>query len=200
LPDVKSAPFFFPERYQNSMELIRKGVRTFATSSVGRLFDTAAALLGFTRETTFEGQAAMWLEQLARRSLAVRPYPFPFVGSELDFRPLLAELARDRFDGRDLSECARAFQGGIADGLSQALGELCRSHETDTIVLSGGVFQNELLLEDLKCMLRGTPLNIWTNHSVPANDGGISLGQAALAAFGQFNSIAPAAIQEAGFF
>ncbi|HSY57946.1 MAG TPA: carbamoyltransferase HypF [Terriglobales bacterium] len=196
LPDVSSAPFFFPERYQHSVELIRKSVRTFATSSMGRLFDTAAALLGFTRDITFEGQAAMWLGQLARRSSAVKPYPFPFVGKELDFGPLLAALARDRFHGRDLSECARAFQGGIADGLSQALGRLGRAHETETIVFSGGVFQNELLLEDLKGMLQSRPFKIWTNHAVPANDGGISLGQAALGAFGQFNSIAPAASQE----
>jgi hydrogenase maturation protein HypF len=50
-------------------------------------------------------------------------------------------------------------------------------------VLSGGVFQNELLLEDMKALLAGGPLNIWTNHAVPPNDGGISLGQAALACF-----------------
>ena len=60
----------------------------------------------------------------------------------------------------------------------------------DTIVLSGGVFQNELLLEDLKLMLESTPFLVWTNHAVPANDGGISLGQAALASFGQFDSVA----------
>ena len=66
LPDVLAGPFAFPERYQNAMELVRKDVRTFATTSVGRLFDAAAALLGFSREVTFEGQAAMWLEQLAR--------------------------------------------------------------------------------------------------------------------------------------
>jgi hydrogenase maturation protein HypF len=57
----------------------------------------------------------------------------------------------------------------------------------DTIVLSGGVFQNELLLEDLKTLLNPTGLQILTNHAVPANDGGISLGQAALASFGQFD-------------
>ena len=66
LPDVLAEPFAFPERYRNAMELVRKDVRTFATTSVGRLFDAAAALLGFTREITFEGQAAIWLEQLAR--------------------------------------------------------------------------------------------------------------------------------------
>ena len=59
LPDLTAAPFGFPERYKNALELIRRDVRTFSTTSVGRLFDAAAALLGFTREITFEGQAAM---------------------------------------------------------------------------------------------------------------------------------------------
>jgi hydrogenase maturation protein HypF len=65
--------------------------------------------------------------------------------------------------------------------------QLCESHAVDTVVLSGGVFQNELLLEDLRSLLVCRRLEIWTNHAVPPNDGGISLGQAALAAFGQFN-------------
>jgi hydrogenase maturation protein HypF len=188
LPDVTSSPFDFPERYRNAMELVRKGVRTFTTSSIGRLFDAAAALLGFTRETTFEGQAAMWLEQLARQAPFTDPYPFPFVESELDFRPLLMNLACDRLRGRHAGECARAFQRGIAQGLFDAAVALCRANDTDTVVLSGGVFQNELLLEDLKAMFNAAPFQVWTNHAVPSNDGGISLGQAALAAFGQFNS------------
>jgi hydrogenase maturation protein HypF len=66
---------------------------------------------------------------------------------------------------------------------------LCQTSKTDTIVLSGGVFQNELLLQDLKSMLAGMPLHVWTNRAVPAGDGGISLGQTALASFGRFDSI-----------
>jgi hydrogenase maturation protein HypF len=190
LPDVTSAPFNFPQRYQHAMELVCKGVRTFTTSSAGRLFDAAAALLGFTRETSFEGQAAMWLEQLARSSPPMEPYPFPFADGELDFRPLVTNLARDRYLGRDSSKCARAFQRGIAQGLFNAVTGLCRTNMTDTVVLSGGVFQNELLLEDLKSMLDSTPFQVWTNHAVPANDGGISLGQAALASFGRFDPVA----------
>jgi hydrogenase maturation protein HypF len=196
LPDVMSAPFNFPERYQQAMELLCKGVRTFATTSTGRLFDAAAALLGFTRETSFEGQAAMWLEQLARSASPVEAYPFPFTDGELDFRPLLTNLAHDRYLGRDASECARAFQRGIAQSVSHAVTALCCANETDTIVLSGGVFQNELLLEDLKSLLDSTPFQVWTNHAVPANDGGISLGQAALASFGQFDSVASVSLKE----
>ena len=189
LPDVLAAPFGFPERYRNAMELVRKGVRTFATTSVGRLFDTAAALLGFTRAVTFEGQAAIWLEQLARRASLTETYPFPFIDGQLDFRPLLSALVEDRLRGRDVRAMARSFQRGIAQGLWGALNAISCSYGLDTVVLSGGVFQNELLLEDLKCLLRDGSLQVWTNHAVPPNDGGISLGQAVLAAFSQFDTI-----------
>jgi hydrogenase maturation protein HypF len=185
LPDLGAAPFAFPARYAQALELVHKQVRTFATTSVGRLFDTAAALLGFTREISFEGQAAMWLEQLARTASSTESYPFPFAEGELDFRPLLHSVAQDRVRGRELNQIARAFQRGVAQGLSDCVKSVCTSRDVDTIVLSGGVFQNELLLEDLKWLLEPAGLQIWTNHSVPANDGGISLGQAALAAFGQ---------------
>jgi hydrogenase maturation protein HypF len=188
LPDLYAHPFCFTERYRDAQALILKGVRTFTTTSMGRLFDTAAALLGFTREVTFEGQAAMWLEQLARASSTTDAYAFPFGGDELDFRPLLGSAASERGQGRPPAEVARAFQRGIACGMVQAITALCQAHQIDTAVLSGGVFQNELLLQDLHALLESSSLRICTNHNVPPNDGGISLGQAALAAFGRFDS------------
>jgi len=189
LPDFTLPPFGFSARYRSASELVRKGVRTFATTSMGRLFDTAAALLGFTREITFEGQAAIWLEQLARSAPSGEPYPFSFTGEELDFRPLLRAVIEDHLHARDVREIARSFQWGIAQGLADALRLISRNHGVDGVVLSGGVFQNELLLEDLKRLLKDESLEVWTNHAVPPNDGGISLGQAALAAFGQFDTI-----------
>ena len=77
LPDLTAAPFNFPQRFGNAAELVTKGMRTFSTTSMGRLFDTVAALLGFTREISFEGQAAMWVEQLARELLSLKRIPFP---------------------------------------------------------------------------------------------------------------------------
>lgn len=186
-PDLTRPPFGFSERYASSLELVRKNVRSFATTSVGRLFDTAAALLGFRRPISFEGQAAIWLEQLARAAPETEPYPFPFGGEELDFRPLLGAVIHDRLRSRNPAEIARAFQRAIAQGLHDAASAVCEGYEVDTIVLSGGVFQNELLLEDLRSLVVGLPLRIWTNRAVPPNDGGISLGQAALAAFGRFD-------------
>ncbi len=117
LPDMTAAPFNFSERYGNAVELVTKGVRTFSTTSMGRLFDTVAALLGFTREISFEGQAAIWVEQLARGTSITEAYSFPFTGVELDFRPLLQGVIRDRLRGRDPREIARAFQRGVAAGL-----------------------------------------------------------------------------------
>jgi hydrogenase maturation protein HypF len=183
LPDMTSAPFNFPQRFGDALELATKGVRTFTTTSAGRLFDTVAALLGYTRQITFEGQAAIWVEQLARSVPITDAYEFPFVEAELDFRPLLQSVLKERLCGRNPAEIARAFQRGVAVGLRDCMIRLCRTHSLDTIVLSGGVFQNELLLKDIKSLLEDEAICVWTNHSVPPNDGGISLGQAALAAF-----------------
>lgn len=186
LPDLSAPPFQFPARYHHSMELMRKNVRTFATTSVGRLFDAAAALLGFIRGVTFEGQAAAWVEHLAASAAtAAEPYPFPFSAAAgvLDYRPLLSALMLDRLRGRDGAGIARAFQRGVAQGLADAIRALGRSHGIDSVALSGGVFQNELLLRDLKSLLEDGSVEILTNRAVPPNDGGISLGQAAIAVF-----------------
>jgi hydrogenase maturation protein HypF len=187
LPDLTASPFRFSSRYMQAVDLIQKRVRTFPTSSIGRLFDTAAALLGFAREVTFEGQAAMWLEQVACSAPATQAYPFPYVEHELDFRPLLQSIVRDRIRGRSLPEIARAFQLGLAHGLRDAVVSIGERCNLNVVVLSGGVFQNELLLKDIKSLLEVEHFEIWTNHVVPPNDGGISLGQAATAAFARLD-------------
>jgi hydrogenase maturation protein HypF len=152
------------------------------------LFDAGAALLGFTGEVTFEGQAAMWLEQLARGAPPIMGYPCPFDGAELDWRPLLRGVIEDRLRGRDPREMARAFHRGLADGLRDAAVALCGAHGLDTVAASGGVLQNTVLLDDLASLLERERLVLWINHRVPPNDGGISLGQAALGALGPCTS------------
>jgi hydrogenase maturation protein HypF len=182
LPDLMAAPFNFPRRYLQARELIEKDLRIFPTTSAGRLFDTAAALLGFTREISFEGQAAIWLEHQARAAGGkIGDYSMPFDGMELDFRPLLAAVIADRKTGRPAPEIARAFHHGLAAGIARAAIEITARERLDTVVLSGGVFQNRLLLERLVDLLRAASLAVWINREVPANDGGLSLGQAALA-------------------
>ncbi len=158
LPDMTAPPFSFSSRYLDSLRLVAAGVRSFRTTSMGRLFDSVAALLGFTRQITFEGQAAMWVERLARGEATIDAYPFPFTGDTLDFRPLLNGVICDRLSGRKIREIARAFQRGIAEGVRDALTILRREHRVDTVVFSGGVFQNELLLSDLKALLESEQL------------------------------------------
>jgi hydrogenase maturation protein HypF len=171
--DFSLPPFNFPQRYEAARELLRKNVRVFRTTSMGRLFDTAAALLGFTREITFEGQAAMWLEHLARQSAPVRAYAFPFGAGELDYRPLLRAVIEDRLRGRDVHQIARAFHEAIAQGVLAA----CAHFGEERIVISGGVFQNAILGAALE---RALGERLWRNRAAPPNDAGISLGQAAI--------------------
>lgn len=169
------APFSFPERYALARRLIARRVRAFETTSMGRLFDTVAALAGFTREQTFEGQAAMWLEHVARASAETAPYPFPYENGEFDYRPMLRAIVADRIAGRTTPEIAHAFHTAVAGAILAA----AESLGTPRIVVSGGVFQNALLMELLVDALGE---RLWFNTLVPPNDGGLSLGQAAAVA------------------
>lgn len=174
----------FPERFFTALKLVEKRLRTFSTTSVGRLFDAAAALLGFTGSISFEGQAAIWLEHLARSSPLEKVYPFPWdeEKGELDYRPLLIAMVEDRLLGREAGAIARAFHRSIAEGIYRSVLALGEAHGIDTVVLSGGVFQNALLLNDLRELFGKSQMRVWLGRGIPVNDGGISLGQAALAA------------------
>jgi hydrogenase maturation protein HypF len=190
LPDLERPPFDWPTRYRVSRRILRSGIRVFPTTSTGRLFDVVAALVGFTRPVSYEGQAAIWLEHLARRAGMGQgtAYDFPFADEELDWRPLLRAVVADRLRGRDPSEIARAFHAGVARGLCDAAMRLCRPWGLDVAVASGGVFQNSMLTEELAALLDQEGIALWINHTVPPNDGGISLGQAALGALGPCTS------------
>jgi hydrogenase maturation protein HypF len=181
--DYASPPFGFGDDFSRSIALLAHGARVFQTTSMGRLFDAAAALVGFTRPISYEGQAAMWLEQLARPAAAGEVFPFAIDRHELDFRPLLSAVVQARRRRWDPRRIARAFHEGVASGVAAMAARLCETHRLDTVVCSGGVWQNDLLLAGVRDRLTARGLDIWTNHTVPPNDGGISLGQAAIAAF-----------------
>ena len=181
LPDLAAPPFRFTKRYEDARRLARSGLRTFTSSSAGRLFDAAAAILGFTGVIEYEGQAAVWIEQLARRGASGDPLPFTVSGTHLDFIPALSAMIHRRLEGHDRAVLARAFHLTIAAGISEMSQRLCNAHSADIVVLSGGTFQNALLVDDLRARLPAS-LPVWMNRVVPPNDGGISLGQAAFAA------------------
>jgi len=182
LPDLTSPPFCFPARYVSATRLSARGVRSFATTSAGRLFDTVASLVGFTRPISYEGQAAIWLEQLARTSSSPRAYAMTFDGVVLDWLPALMEAIEARANTHDPADIARAFHRGLGRGAATAAIAVAHRYKADAVVLSGGVFQNDLLLSDAIEILSGSRVRTLTNSAVPPNDGGISVGQAAIAA------------------
>lgn len=172
-------PFSFPARYRQARALVRAGVRTFSSTSAGRLFDTAAALLGFDGANTYEAQAAMWLEQLAATASPCEPLPYVLGEHHLDVGPALEAIIRARLRGAGAAPLARAFHETVAAGIVAMASRLCDAQGVETVVLSGGAFQNRLLVERITNEF-SPRARVWINHEVPPNDGGISLGQAAL--------------------
>lgn len=180
--DFTRPPFGFPSRFSRSQAVLSSGVRVFTTTSAGRLFDAVAALLGFVRPVTFEGQAAMWLEHLAGACNGGEELPVGVECGTLDWRPTLQALVDLRLGGVEPAELARRFHRALAEGIVRVAEVLAARHEVGELVLSGGVFQNVQLTRLVTSRAATRGLRVLTNLAVPANDGGLSLGQAALAA------------------
>lgn len=161
-----------------------QGVNSPLTSSCGRLFDAVAAVLGIcTEQVTYEGQAAIELEALAdsekiRQTTSVHK---EMAGKELDLSALWYSLLNDLAQGVNKSVIAQRFHLQLADLLAQTVYDLAQQYSFKTIALSGGVFQNRLLLEQLQSRLENS-FQVLTHRQVPSNDGGIALGQAAIGA------------------
>ncbi len=178
---------------ENVLRMAAAGLNSPLTSSLGRLFDAAAALLNLRREVDYEGQAAMELEAIAAADQ--EGYPFgledanepgheaekgaPFL---LDGGALLAALVEDACTGLPAGAIAGRFHAGVADMLAAACVRARAQSGVATVALSGGVFQNRLLLELLWARLESKGFRVYTNRRVPPNDGGVSLGQLAVAA------------------
>jgi hydrogenase maturation protein HypF len=151
--------------------LAARGINAPYCSSMGRLFDAVAGLLGASK-STFEGQAAMELEALAASVEPDGAYPFPLANNELDHGPLISALQEDR---APRAVKARRFHEALID----AAESLAEGHER--VALSGGCFQNRLLVEGIATRLESKGTHVLIPTEVPTNDGGISVGQAWLA-------------------
>ncbi|WP_296808108.1 carbamoyltransferase HypF [Thiocapsa sp.] len=169
--------------------LIARGLNAPLSSSTGRLFDAVAAGLGVGGEVlTYEGQAAIALESLAADAMDRVGDGYPFgrstgpTGEVLDPAPLWDHLLADLSRGRPPEEIAAAFHVGLATALGTLALDLASRHGVPTVALSGGVFQNRLLLESVTSGLQAAGLRVLLQRQVPANDGGISLGQATVGA------------------
>jgi hydrogenase maturation protein HypF len=151
------------------------------TSSAGRLFDAVAALLGVRDVASYEGQAAIELEHLCDPSEQGR-YDVPVAAGLVDTAALIRVLVDDLLTGTAPRVLAARFHNSLAAVVVEVCSELREAHGLGTVALSGGVFQNSLLLAGCVGGLEAEGFTVLTHRQVPANDGGISLGQAAIAA------------------
>jgi hydrogenase maturation protein HypF len=174
------------KRQQVVRKMIATGVNTVPTSSCGRLFDAVASLIGIRNEVTFEGQAAIELEGSSQLG-EERRYDFEVSGSgpwEIDFRLMIAALIRDPL--------ALPFKAAMFHNtLAAATAEVCRRIAIESglrrVCLSGGSFQNVRLVSATVQALRAHGLEVFLHALVPPNDGGLALGQAAIAAADNVN-------------
>ncbi len=184
-----------PGRFRSTdLDIIRRQVarrlNTPLTTSMGRLFDAVSAFLGVCREVTYEAQAAIELEQVAAPMGPSLPYPFALEKERggtpsrwvVRLAPLFAALVEAARAGTPVPAMAWRFHLTVAAMVT----EVCRRIRADTglttVALSGGVFQNRRLLRLLIPRLEGAGFTLLMHRHVPCNDGGIALGQIALAA------------------
>ncbi len=161
---------------------IERGINTPLTSSMGRLFDVVSAMLGLCAETTFEAQAAIALEMAATDVPPENRYPVMLDSGQVLLGPLLAAIADDVGKGMEPARAASAFHAWAAK-LALRMAEIGRERDgLNRVALSGGVWQNRLLLDLALQRLTDAGFGVLVHRRVPTNDGGVSLGQAAIAA------------------
>jgi hydrogenase maturation protein HypF len=161
--------------------MLDTGFRSPITTSVGRLFDAIASLLDIRQRASFEGQAAMQLEYVADPDVR-DAYPVEVTDSSsalvLDWRPIVRAALEDSGRGVDRGVISARFHNGLVGAIVEVAGAIAEP----TVALSGGCFQNRLLTERARERLMDAGFRVLVHRRVPANDGGISLGQVAVAA------------------
>jgi hydrogenase maturation protein HypF len=172
---------FAPGEARVLLAMLARGVNAPWTTSVGRLFDAVAALAGIRSAAGFEGQAAMEVEFAAGTTEAA-PYPLPLGDGEpavADWEPLVRALLEDRAGGVPAGMVAARFHAALAE-LARAIARRARLPH---VVLAGGCFQNARLAGVVRQRLEADGFAVWTPRRYPPNDGGLSLGQALVAAW-----------------
>jgi hydrogenase maturation protein HypF len=150
---------------------------------VGRLFDSVGSLLDLRHEALYEGQGAMELEILASSHRGPLPgYRFGRSGVQIDPAPVIAEILGDLRRGVPLGAVAAGFHDAVAAEVAAVSAGLARATGIGTVALSGGVFQNTVLLRMVRAALRPLGVRVLTHRMVPPNDGGMALGQLLMAA------------------
>ena len=166
------------------VDMIRKKINSPLTSSLGRLFDGIASIVGIRNHVLFEGQAAMELEMLASDQVAgIYDYEWETTDRhKILTRPIIQGVVKDMLQGLHPSVISHKFHQTLIRMFSDLCEVIRKENDLNRVVLSGGVFQNSLLLTGLINALEKRKFKVFSHSKVPANDGGISLGQAMVAA------------------
>jgi hydrogenase maturation protein HypF len=162
--------------------MIERRINTVPTSSCGRLFDAVAALLGIADTVTYEGQAAVMLEALARGDADETEYPFTIADGVVRLAPILAAILADRASAVPVARVARRLHRTLAAVVHAQARRARAQTGLDSVALTGGCFQNRLLLADCCERLSADGFTVLVHRQVSANDGGLALGQAVVAA------------------
>jgi hydrogenase maturation protein HypF len=160
---------------------LEKRINTPLTSSMGRLFDAAAALAGVRQTVNYEGQAAIEFEALAD-SAEGEKYPFGLEQDQVRVGTAVEALIRDVIAGVAVSKISARFHNGLAACVLEICSKIRSETGIDEVALSGGVWQNITLLGRTLSLLKEAGFRVYIHREVPANDGGLSLGQAVIAA------------------
>ncbi|MDN5344882.1 MAG: hydrogenase maturation protein HypF [Clostridia bacterium] len=167
------------------LQMLNRNFQLVPTSSLGRLFDAVAALCGICLENTYDGQAACALEEAALAAGGARagwpPYPFALAGAEMDPGAMIKAIWQDLQKGVEVPVIAARFHFTLAEMLLQAVLRAASFTGVRGVALSGGVWHNSLLLEEISRELAKRGFTVYRHRLVPPNDGGLSLGQAAVA-------------------
>jgi hydrogenase maturation protein HypF len=186
-PGFAERPFPFldeiaPDNLRLVVQMMERRMNSPETSSCGRLFDALAAISGLRQRVTFEGQAAMEFEMCLDESDAGRPYPFPFADGVIEVAPAIRAAADDVLVGVTAAGVSARLHRGLVRLFADLGRRLAEDRGIPTVALSGGVFQNLWLLRHLCAELQAAGLRVLLHRLVPCNDGGIALGQLAVAA------------------
>lgn len=160
---------------------LEKKINTPLTSSMGRLFDAAAALAGVRQKVNYEGQAAIEFEALADSDEAGM-YSFGLEQAEVKTRSAVEALVKDVMAGIPIQKISARFHNGLAESVHETVKKISVETGIKSVVLSGGVWQNITLLRRSLSLLENEGFEVYIHREVPTNDGGLSLGQAAIAA------------------
>ena len=170
------------EEVQTIVQMIKHNFNAPLSSSCGRLFDSVSALLGLAEKVTFEGQAAIALEMIASKK-TLSHYPFQLQNNasdcwQISFKPAIKNIVQDILANKRPELISSIFHKTIITALTQACLKIRETFKLNQVVLSGGVFQNRILLSGFIDSLNEASFDVFTHRQVPANDGGLSLGQA----------------------